>query len=153
MSHRSRTAASRNDDANRRAGSPRGQIRAAEAAAAPPRSPDPALQRQLMLLTLERKFRSLMRSAQELTHRLSDPNEPREEIEASLGQNGIERQAILAEHAVVQAGQPFAFPSAEELERLRAAMADLETGIARTAATQEVILATAAVVQAFRQSA
>lgn len=115
-------------------------------------TPSDGQQRQLMLLMLERKFRTLMSSAQELMTRLADPNEPRTAIEASLAENGIERQAVLAKHAAIEAGEPFAFPAESELENLRKAMAKLEAGIAQTAATEALIVATSEVINAVRQS-
>jgi len=107
--------------------------------------------RQFMLLTLERTFRTLMRAAQELTKRLADPGEPRTEIETALAESGIARQAVLAKHDAIQNGAPFAFPSAAELEKLREAMGRLESGIAQTAATESVINATSEVVKVVRE--
>ncbi len=134
--------------AARGAGGPRVVVRPAAALA--PSQPTLEQQRQMILLMLERKFRSLLHCAQELNQRLQDPQSPRILIETHLASNGAERQLVLARHDQIQNGSQFRFPSEADLQALRAAIANLETAVARTAAVEALIQAGNTVIETVR---
>jgi len=122
----------------------------APAAAPAAGQPSPEQQRQMILLMLERKFRSLLHCAQKLTASLSDPQAPRIDIETHLASNGMERQLVLARHDQIQNGSPFNFPSQSDLQALRTAIAKLETAVAQSAAVEALIAAGNTVIETVR---
>ena len=95
--------------------------------------------RLLLLVTLERKYRCLMRCAQALHKQLKDPTTPRKDIEKHLTEIGVERRLLLTRIDLIEGGSSYHFPSDSDIADFRRAVSDLQTNIAQTAPINALI--------------
>ncbi len=86
-------------------------------------------QQEFLLWLIKNKYNALADADKGLLDALSNPA------------NDKVRQLLLARYQAIAAGGNFVFPTADEIQKLRAAIADLETAVAQSAAVTGLIQA------------
>ncbi|SRR5229473_3873590 len=98
-------------------------------------------QQEFLLWLIKNKYNALADADKGLLDALSNPANDKVVIETRLDADNAERQLLLARYQAIAAGGNFVFPTADEIQKLRAAIADLETAVAQSAAVTGLIQA------------